>query len=314
MPLIRLNKIERRRVAVFFTCLGIAVFAWLFFALSNQYTYEVRSVLNYSNTPIKKAFRPLQGDTVSLQVRGTGWNLLFSKLRFTPEAVDVDVSGLNQNHFIILDKQLDALNRQFHSDQQIVSVDPDTLYFDFSSRIIRKVPVNLISEIMFEDQYRIAGPVKIEPAFVTVSGPAEELQDLERWDTDSLKSTGVRRDIVAKVQLQANEKTNVSVYPKEVTVRIPVSEFTEKSIEVPIRVLNEGNIESVRLIPDKVRVTILTGLSKYPGVTDTSFAATVDLNDWKRGYQQLPVTLKKSPVFTEIVRIEPQMLDFIVKK
>lgn len=314
MPFIRLNKAERRRVAVFFTCLGIAFFAWLFFALSNQYVYEVRSVINYTNAPVNKAFRPLQGDTVRLRVRGTGWNLLFSKLRFTPGAVDVDVSGLNQNHFIILDKQLARINRQFAADQRIVSVIPDTLYFDFSSRVIKKVPVNLISEIAFASQHKVSDTVRITPAYVTVSGPAEELRNIERWDTDSLKARNVTGDIVAKVPLQPNERTNLNVYPREVDVRIPVSEFTEKEIEIPLQVLNGEKISNVKLIPNRVKIVVLAGLSNYPRISDTSFVATVDLNEWRKGYKQLPVVLKKSPPFTDIIKIEPGLVDFIIKK
>lgn len=315
MPVIRLNKAERRRLTVFFSCLGVAVLGWLFFALSNLYVYEVNSVLNYRNAPINKAFHPLQGDTVTMKVEGTGWDLLFSKLRVLPSSVDVDVSELNTRNYVIIEKQLRQVNRQFQSNQQIVSIEPDTLYFDFSSRINKKIPVNLLYKIGFAPQHKISGAIQISPAFVTVSGPAEELEGITKWDTDSLKARDVVSDLTARVQLQPNRKNNIVIYPRVVDVRIPVSEFTEKTVEVPLHPVNRQGLRDVRLYPEKVRITLHTALSDYPRITEASFQATVDLADWKKkGFSQLPVAIRTRPTYVDIIRVEPAMVDFIVRK
>jgi hypothetical protein len=315
MPVIRLNKAERRRLTVFFSCLAVAILGWLFFALSNVYVYEVDSVLNYRNAPINKAFHPLQGDTVTLKVEGTGWDLLFSKLRVLPESVDVDVSELNDKNYVIIEKQLRQVNHQFRSNQQIVSIEPDTLYFDFSSRIIKKVPVNLLYKLRFAPQHKISGAVQISPAFVTVSGPAGELEGIDKWDTDSLKGNEVAVDLTARIRLQPNKKNNIMIYPREVEVRIPVSEFTEKTIEVPLEVINKEGVKDMVLYPEKVRITVNTSLNDYASVNESSFQATVDVANWKKkGFSQLPVEVRKQPSYIDVVRIEPRTVDFIIHK
>ncbi len=315
MPVIRLNKAERRRLTVFFSCLGVAILGWLFFALSNLYVYEVNSVLNYRNAPINKAFHPLQGDTVTLKVEGTGWDLLFSKIRVLPTSVDVDVSELNTRNYVIIEKQLRQVNRQFQSSQQIVSIEPDTLYFDFSSRINKKIPVNLLYKIRFAPQHKVSGAIQISPAFVTVSGPAGELKGITKWDTDSLKASDVATDLTARIQLRPNRKNNIVIYPRVVDVRIPVSEFTEKTLEVPLEVVNRDGIKYISLYPEKVRITVHTSLSDYPRINESSFRATVDLANWrKKGFSQLPVEILKRPAAVEIVRVEPVVVDFIIHK
>lgn len=315
MPILRLNKAERRRLTIFVSCLGVAILAWLFFALSNVYVYEVSAGLNYRNAPINKAFHPLQGETVSLKVEGTGWDLLFSKLNMLPGTVDVDVSELNTKNYVIIEKQLNEVNRKFRSNQRIISIEPDTLYFDFSSRIIKKVPVNLLYRISFASQHKISGPILISPAYINVSGAAEELAAIERWDTDSLIASGVAADLTSKVQLVANKKNNVVIYPRTVEVRIPVAEFTEKTVEVPLEVINASGLKDVKLIPEKVKITLNTALSDYGIINESSFQAIVDLASWKqKGFKQLPVEIKKRPSFVDIVRVEPGTIDFIIRK
>ena len=301
-------------MTIFFTCLGVAILAWLFFALSNLYVYEVGSVLNYRNAPINKAFHPLQSDTVTLKLEGSGWDLLFSKLELLPASVDVDVSELNTKNYVIIEKQLPDVNRQFRSNQKIVAIEPDTLYFDFSSRIIKKVPVNLLYKIGFMPQHKISGAIQISPAYVTVSGPADELKGINSWETDSLKVLEVANNLTARVPLRPNQKNNIVIYPRAVEVRIPVSEYTEKTLEVPLEILNSQGTD-VDLYPEKVKITLNTSLSDYANINESSFQATVDLADWKKnGFKQLPVEIRKRPSFIDIVRIQPGTVDFIIRK
>jgi hypothetical protein len=46
--------------------------------------------------------------------------------------------------------------------------------------------------------------------------------------------------------------------------RLNIDEFTEKVIEIPVSIINNKEFRNVKLLPDKVKVTILSPLSKYP--------------------------------------------------
>src|ERR1700753_2727381 len=78
MAIIKLSKGEQRRVSAFFTCLIIAVLAWVLTQLSGPHKYTVRAVFNFTNFPLHRSFRSLQSDTVNAEIQGTGWNVLFS--------------------------------------------------------------------------------------------------------------------------------------------------------------------------------------------------------------------------------------------
>lgn len=313
MPVILLNRIEKRKVSVFLSCLFISVFSWLFFALSNSYVYEVNSKLNFTNPPLNKAYHPLQDDTVTLKVRGSGWQLLFSKLKSKLKIVDVSLQPLNSGHYVTISKQLNDINTQFESNQKVISVTPDTLFFDFTKRITKRVPIKLLSKLSFEKAYGISGPVILDPATVIITGAAEDLKGIKFWRTDSLLLKNLNATVNTKVGFQSGIKNNVNVYPNVIKVEIPVGEFTEKTLDIPIEVENNPGRE-IKIIPERARITLLTALSNYPAIERESIKVSVDYDEWvKNKYSQLPIRITKFPPFCKLVKIEPQIVDFIIK-
>ena len=315
MPFIKFSKVERRRISLFFVCLLFAVGAWMFFALSNRYVYQVQTLVHYVNFPDNKAFHSLQSDTIDLQIEGTGWQLLFSKLRINPQSVNIDLEKLEKQTYINLSDQLSYINKQFESAQKVVNIHPDILYFDFSSRAVKKIPIRLNYDIRFENHYGISDTIQIYPSYVTVTGPVNELKKLDYWYTDTLKLKNITSNYNGKISLQRPIKANISIYPKLVDLKLMVDEYTEKVVDVPIVLLNNNEFKNVKLLPDKVEITFLTTLSNYSKIDRRNFEASVDLNNWKsKGYKQLPVVISKFPEFCESVKIEPQNIDFIIQK
>jgi YbbR domain-containing protein len=314
MPILSLNRIERRKVSVFLSCLLLAVFVWLFYALSNNYIYTVNSKLNYINPPLNKAYHPLQDDTVKLKIEGSGWQLLFSKLKLRSRVIDVSLKGLQTSHYITVSSQLNDINQQFESNQKVVSVFPDTLFFDFTTRITKRVPVKLLYKLSFQKAYGISGPINLEPSTVIVTGAAEDLKDINFWRTDSLSMRDVNSSINTQVSFQKGRKNNVDVFPKFVKVQVPIDEFTEKVIEIPIEIANNPGRE-VKIVPEKAKVTILTALSNYSKIERDSLRVLVDLDYWsKNKFPQLPVHITRLPSFCKLIRTDPQTVDFFVKE
>lgn len=315
MALINLSNTHRRRLSTFFICLIIAGISWLFFALSNRYNYTLTTRIQYYNFPESKAFHPLQDDSVTLKVEGSGWQLLFSRLPFRESFIRIDLQGLTQQSHIILSSQLEEINRQLNGAQRIVAVNPDTLFFDFSSQSSKKVPVRLVSDLKFRKQYNISAPVKIKPAYVTINGPWEDLKKISAWPTDTLKLENIRTSVSRNVRLSSGQKSNIYVNPQTVKVTVPVEEFTEAGIEIPVKVINNKNYE-VKLFPEKVKIVYLASLSNYPKITRDDFEVVADLDKWTPAsdYSQLSLKLTRFPSYCKLLRLEPQTVDFFVKE
>lgn len=315
MSLVKLTIPERKRIVVLISCFLLAIAGWLFMALNNKYVYTAKTVLVYKNFPQNKAFHPLQSDTVDLQVEGTGWQLLFARLRVNPQSIDINLDNLKNRNFILFSEQLYGVNKQLETSQKIISVRPDTLYFDFSKRTVKRVPVELLSKLDFAAQYGVSGDVQITPAYVTVSGPTADLNGIEEWKTDTLRLENMQYTTTTRVPMMQNKLKNVSIFPSSVEVKIPVDEFTEKTVEVPLKVINNKEFHDVRIYPKKVNITFQVPLSSYQLVNDRYLEAVVDLNEWKDlGHERLRVKITRFPDFCKFVKSSPAKVDFIIEK
>jgi hypothetical protein len=250
---------------------------------------------------------------VSLQIEGSGWQLLFSRLRLQPTAINVSLKSLSTRSFVVFSNQLVDINKQFASSQKVISVLPDTLFFDFSKRSVKKIPIRLMHNLTFEKNYGISGPIKMTPNHVIVNGATEDLKKIELWPTTMLTRNDVSGPVTAKLGFMESKANNIDVFPLSVKVEIPVEMFTEKIIEVPVKVLNAGGRE-VQVLPERVAITVLTPLSRYPGIKVDSFSVAIDLKDRpKSGYSQLPAILRRRPQFIKLVKVDPQVVDFFIK-
>jgi hypothetical protein len=315
MPFIKLTKVERKRFLVLVACLLCAVGAWLFMALNQKYVYTAKTVLIYKDFPQKRAFKALQTDTVDLQVEGTGWQLLFARLRVNPQSITVSLEKLNNRNFILFSEQLSAVNKQLETSQKIISVKPDTLYFDFSRRTNKRVPVKLRFDITFIKQYGIASKIQLRPSYVNISGPQEELAKINEWYTDTLKLVDLQQSASTRVAMKVNNIANVSIYPASVAVKVPVDEFTEKTVEVPLNLINNHDFYDVKLYPKKVKVTFMVALSRYEEVDEDFIVANVDVNEWKLlKHEQLTVKISRFPEYCKLINISPTKINFIIEK
>lgn len=313
---IKLSYLERRRFVVMLFCVLVAVGSWMFLTLNNNYVYSVKTVVKYINAPQNKAFHALQSDTVELQVEGSGWHLLFAKMRIAPPSIAADLHSLNAKDYILFSNQLLDINKNLeNSSQKVISVKPDTLFFDFSRKAIKYVPVKLISNLDFKKPYQLSDSIKIFPKTVKIMGSIDELKKINYWPTDTLNLQGINESTSLTISLKKLNNSSLNIEPEQVKVSLPVDEFTEKTIEVPLRVINNVNYRKIKLLPRKAKITFMVSLSDYQKINEDFMEASVDISDWEKNHtSQLSISLTRFPDFCKLVTIEPQKVDFFIDK
>jgi YbbR domain-containing protein len=314
MAIIKLSATEQRRLSAFFTCLVLAALAWLCITLSNQYNYTVKRVLSYKNTPQKRAFHSLQSDTVDVTIKGTGWQMIYAMMHYSSNNLAVDLRPLNTgNNVVLSSQQTQVVDGEINHD--VISFNPDTLYFDFLNRMVKRVPIRLLSNITYQQQFSEANNPVLKPSYITIVGPSEKLDKITEWYTDSLTVKKANETIRTRLNLQPVNEGNITIYPKTIDVVFPVDEFTEKTLQIPIKLINNSDFYNVKVFPEKITITFMTSLRRYTETDENYFEAEADLNLWKnQGYNTLPVKLTRMPPYCKIISVEPQNIDFIIKK
>jgi len=316
MAIVKLSSLEKRKVSIFIVCLTCAILAWLFFALFNKTFIVYNRVLAFKNLPLNKAFYPLQSDSILVKVETNGWEALFlGKRKPKKNNFEVDLKLLGDKNYIVFSENALLIKKNTLRNQKIISIKPDTLFFDFTKRKIKQIPVKVISQLSFQKQFNQSGPIDIYPKMVTIIGPELEINKIKYWPTQMLKTNKSRAKINLNVSLPKLFKNNINVYPMVVNVKIPVEEFTEKQLEIPITIYNNPNYYSVKLFPNKVIIKVMVSLSQYNKITAENFEAKVDLDLWtKYKAEKLSVELINKAPFTYVFQIEPHQLNYIIKK
>lgn len=310
-----LNKTQKRKLSIFLRCLVFSGIAWVLFATANQYTDSRVVELHYVRMPDDKAFHPQQSDSATVYVEMSGWQFLMNSFRKQSPQLEVDLTALRNRNWVAFSDQLDFISDQFPVNHRVVSISPDTLYFDFSNQTERKVAVAPIYDLQFKRQHGIIDEITASPKYVTITGPLEDVVQIEQWETDTIRASGVDANLLTTVALSNHQRGNINVYPTTVDVMIPVGEMTEKIIEVPIKAENAADFSSVKLFPGKVKLTIMVSLRDYAKVGVSSFEAVVNMDDWtERDIKELPVLITQKPDYCQLIKIEPQNIDFFVRK
>lgn len=285
----------------------------MFFYLSNEYRYRVSSNIVFVNQPSEKAVAIKDSVEVTLTVESTGWDYFLRRLG--PGVLKTDLSTLGDEEAVDLRKYLASFNRQTGSTQKIVDITPDTVYFDLVARMEKKVPVILNANISYQHQFINYGQVNIRPDSIVISGPVTEVRPVDEIHTVALKLDNVNSSIKRFIPLDRKNKKNIHLGSQSVLLTIPVEEYTEHTLKIPVEVLNNEDNYEITLVPSSVNVTYYVPLSRFTEVGPEDFRVTSDLDEWQQNSKRvLGIKLERSPDFIKIIRVKPESLDFLVYK
>ncbi len=167
------------------------------------------------------------------------------------------------------------------------------------SKLLEVAP-RLVGEVA--EGYQVA-EVLVDPPAVQVYGQQEVLESLSRLDTAPLDISGATGDRSQEVRLLVPEGVQPSRERVRVTARI--SQMTqEKTVQVPVRVVNLGEGLEARLQPESVAVSLTGPFAAVNALQARDVTAFVDAAGLEMGEHRLRVRLNL-PAGIEGTVLEP---------
>ena len=311
-----------RKFTAILVCLFVSLTFWFLIALSKEYTTRWQLPVEYQHFPGKKVVMNELPASFALTLKTSGFSILSYDFGHDQQPLVIDVStlltnagkeDLSETVTVATSDLASEISGQLGSNLSILSVSPDSLVFNFGSRTSRTVPVRVDATLTCERQFDSLGTYSVMPHEVEVSGPESVLSEIRYVETEPVVVAQAKSDIRMKLKLRIPQHVECST--SEVQFFIPVEKFTEGSVEIPLRSVNvRGNL-ALRTFPDKVRVRYLVPLSKYAMVKPGQFEALVNADDIREnGPTRLPVSVSSSPGFVRAVTVEPERVEFILRK
>ncbi len=309
-----------RRVLVFLFFVVISTIFWFLGALGREYTATVRYPVRYTNFPENMVLVNELPSNLELTVNAYGYTLLryYISRRLMPIVFDVNSFSLNQlpdtetqNFYIRSSVASNRIAGQLGAEIDILDIRPDTLFFSFTEKISKRLPVEPVTNLEFRPQFMVKGNIVIDPDSVTVSGPATVIDTMQFIPTLPLTIRGLDDSVRRRTGLRSMDKIEFS--EQYVWVQIPVEQFTEAGIRVPVEVVNLPDTLLIKTFPPEISVSYMVALTDYDKVSRQQFLAEADFLSPLTGAGRLPVSLTRQPDFIRSVRYYPQSVDFIVE-
>jgi hypothetical protein len=293
-------------------CIGIALVFWLLVKLSQEYR-SIKDVALTFNIPADKTFSAAPPNDLKVQVEGAGWDLMFDY--FVNRQVDL-VYDLMQTDRMTLNRgqlRTDILNQLSANDLTIVELNYDNINLVLEEKVSWKAPVVLASDLSFSTGYHLKEPVSIDPDSITITGPLSMLKSIQRWEADSLILQNLKTSQEKFVSL-AKPPREISLSHDRVRTIVSVEQYTEKSLFVPLTVLNAP--DSIKVFPANVQVRCIVGLSQYNSLAAKDFKLVLDLQDVpvSESKNTAPINLVRQPDYVKLLSFSPSAAEFYILK
>ncbi len=316
----KVKNFSYRKAIVFLICLALSSFLWLLSSLEKRYTSRISVPVNYIDFPKDKQLSGTLPQKFDLMVDAYGYTLLSYKLRMSFSPVLLNVSELIDNalesskrlrYTVYTVNHKEEIEKQISSEIRILSIKPDSLVFNFSKIISKKIRVKPNLKLSFENQYSLEYEPTSLPDSILVSGPKNILDTLQFVATNRISITGLSSSFERKVMLQPVPGLKKTV--EEVYLRIPVEQNTEVTFEVPIEVISKPAEIILKTFPGKVKVTCRIGLSKYKNLDYSTFRAYINYDKISVLDTRLQVMFESPDNLVLAVDYSPKEVEYILE-
>ncbi len=293
--------------------MGISLLFWFLIKLSQNHRANREVTITYS-LPANMSYVTIPPKKVRVTLSGRGWDLMYDFFGGRNSQINFDLASLPSQ--TITNNQLKGkmVENAQSSNVTVADMSFDYITVELGESASKKIPVVLDQQLSFAPEHQLKSPIEILPDSIIISGPSELLVDYDSWSTTLLVLENLKNSVSRPLTLQPNTKSQIALSTSMVQVKIPVEQFTEKSIFLPVTVKNAP--DSLKVFPNKVKTSFVVGLSRYDTISEKDFQLEVDLKGIpiNQVNNTAPISLTKQPSEVKNIRFSPKSVQFLFVK
>lgn len=307
------KRISWKSILTFLFFLVLAIIFW--FMLIYRQAFEVRVTIpvKYTDLPTNIILKEELPSQITLRLRDDGASLFRYYFTKRNDTIEIDFKGsLNKN--ILDNAQLDELVRsKLFSSTTLMGFYPTQISLEYDTLKKKRVPVIFDGQVYLAPGYMLCDNIRAVPDSVDVFASGEVLDNVHfaytKPDTiDNFSSSTPLSFPLMKIQ-------GVKFKPEQVLIEIPIEEFTQKELQIPITCLNVSDNLDLKIFPSAVKISFFVSLSKYKTIAEKDFEVQLDFNVLKNLQGSLaPIRLTASPDYIRNIKMEPSSVEFILEQ
>jgi len=289
---------------------------WFINNLSESYIDNATFDFKFINVPDSLLLTTASKKAVDVKVEATGFQFLGFNLKH--KEVKIDLSSASQKagkYYIVQSEYRKQIDKQLRS-MTLLEIDRDTLFFTFTQVGTKKVPVKSRVNINLSQNFILDGPLKIEPSMVTIKGPKSSIDTINSVNTLKMSFPEETSNFTHKVELFKNPELENTTYSNStVFIYGKVARFSEKLVDVPIKVINLPAGYEIRTFPDAVTVLCRAKLDNLKNLDSTGFEVVADYNSISDNTSKIiTLELLKIPENLHSADLNEDQVEFILKR
>lgn len=309
--------LKKRKVKVFLIILLFSTLAWFINNLARSYNSSTSFELEYVNTPDKFLLTSKPKKHISVKLKALGFQFLGFELNKKKVSIDMsEMQRKDSSYYISPDLYRKQVENQLPNSMVLLELDEDTLFFDFTSLVTKEVPVIPRLNISLASNFMLKSDIEINPAFITLKGPKNEIDTIKSVRTAYLELLNMDRDFVENLSLIKPRELETTVFsPSTVSISGKIFRFSEKIIEVPVLFINLPKGVKARTFPDRIQVLCQGKLENIKAVKADDFQVVADYASFSGAENnRLSITLKDYPDDVNKARLLVDDIEFILRR
>lgn len=302
----------KKQLPILIASLVFAIALWSYVSLSQSYSLDLSIPLEVK-TGKSQAITEDIPSSIDLTIKGKGWDLL-SVLISKDLKYSLDLSKMKKDSRISTEQFIsERLNLK--PELSLVSINPDTINIEFDKILEKTVPVRNNIKINLKEGYGIVGKPKFTPDSVTISGSAKIVSRIKFIPTETRVFENVNNSLSGTIALKDTLSNVLKSDVKFVDFKYNIQLSAEKTVdEVIVDINGVPEDKEVLLIPPKVSVSIRGGVDQLARITPAEISASVNFETIESDTLGFVVPEIVIPEETNLLKSEPQKLQYIIKK
>ncbi|MDR1675646.1 MAG: YbbR-like domain-containing protein [Tannerella sp.] len=279
---------------------------------------EISLPVKYRNVPAHITLTDDNPQAVVFRVKDKGLVMLSYVWLYKFAPLEVNLKNLRKGangEITVTAKAIESgISRQLTSSTSLLGFEPQTIEVHYAELGSKELPVTADITVSPEPGFQQAGDITVTPGKVLVYASTTVLDTLHELRTvpAELKNANRTHELTLRLQSIAGVQTD----EREVRVTIPVEEFTEKRMMIPV--VCEGLPEHYTLhtFPSEIEVVCNVPVSRFGKLTERDFEIRIPFREFEasRAAGQLTVRLSKQPSWMTPPALHPDTVEFIMEQ
>ncbi len=247
----------------FWVAFLFSVFLWIYISLNNDYITIVEIPFSIKLPATRAIENPIRS-TISIEVKGKGWNI-FEQIFINRSArVFVDLSNVEFTESVYEIRRTEIIrNIQYLKNLEAINVYPEFVTLQTGIIEIIKVPVNSLIRVVPRNGFTQVGAIRFYPDSIEIYGNKKVLSKINRWDTKPLLLKDLYSSLNLIVDLSDSLSGILQLSTTKVNANITIQQ--EAELYIPdIRISLKGGTPppTNKLIPPFVSILIRGGIEE----------------------------------------------------